>query len=476
MVEIDGNQYKGLCEAYDKVCKRVEVYKSRALTKNSNKKTEYKIDLVKTYNDLLGFINTIYDSLSTESKIEAQTKIVTYLKRLKECFQIIGLEYEFGNQIHALITVDNVIETWNSETKTDSDSSASSSSTVINTTNSSSKNTQGKTIDKQKNPTNQLDNRSRTSSLSSENSQDIDSSSSSSDEENDMPQTKNKLMQIAASTINYKYDGDASKLDSFIDAIELLKEVCEEQNEAILLKFIMTKLEGKAREAIIKQPENCDDIINQLKAVIKAESSKVVEGRMLALRADKTNLTKFSERAEELAEQYRRSLCDEGIPKEKAKQLAVEKTIELCRKNTRSDRVDSIIASKEFSEPKDVIAKMIVEINNLKLLRNSSQYTHSNKNNNHKNGNHSNNKFQRNHNGNSNSNSNNNRYGNNNRQNGNNYKPNWNGNGNRNGQQNSNSRTYTNSNFRRTNEQPVRLMAGNEMIPGNGGQSSEQHQ
>lgn len=136
------------------------------------------------------------------------------------------------------------------------------------------------------------------------------------------------------------------------------------------------------------------------------QSSKVIEGRMLALRADKTNLTKFSERAEELAEQYRRSLCDEGYAKDRTKELALTKTVELCRKNITSTTVDAIIASKTFSEPKEVIATMIVEINNLKQLRSSAQYTHKNGNKKYGNG-QSHNKFHKNNNnGNSNSNSN----------------------------------------------------------------------
>lgn len=98
----------------------------------------------------------------------------------------------------------------------------------------------------------------------------------------------------------------------------------------------------------------------------------------MAPRADENNLTKFSERAEELAEQYRRSLCTEGFSKEKAKEIAIEKKVDLCRKSARSERLQAIIAATKFSEPKEVIAKMIVEINHLKLDKNATQNTHNN--------------------------------------------------------------------------------------------------
>lgn len=400
---IDATTYKKLFELFERECKRIEVYKTpgRKLTENKSKILEYKECLVETYNNILIFLNPLIDSLSLEDKIDYQNRTITNFKRLKECFQILAFEYTFEKNIRALIDINNITEQQNSATNTvtysdrdsNSDSSTSSNSTVIDNSNSSLKDTN----------TTQNPQRPRENSESSENIE--------------MAQTIKQLMQLATSTINYRYDGNPLNLESFIDAIELLKELCDVHNEAILLKFLMTRLEGKAREAILETPKEPDDIINQLKAAIKTEPSKVIEGRMLALRSDKTNLTKFAERAEELAEEYRRSLCNEGFSKAKAKELSIEKTVELCRKNTRSDTVNSIIASKQFSEPKEVIAKMIIEINNLKQFRNSSQYPH--KNNNNKNGN-SNNKFHKNNNRNPNSNSNDNRYGNSNKQNGNN--------------------------------------------------------
>lgn len=298
-----------------------------------------------------------------------------------------------------------------------------------------------------------------------------------------MPQSTDRLMRLAISTINYKYFGDPSGLQGFVDAIELLKELCEPQNTTTLVRYLVTKLDGKAREAIRIPPVTPDDIINQLKAVIKTDSSKVIESQILALKSDKMNLSTFAERAEKLAETYRRSLCDEGYSIEKAKEVSVQKTVELSRRNIKNGHVDSIIASKEFREPKDAIAAMIIEPNNLKLLRPHTQNTR--KFSNHKNGNgngngNSGHKFHKNYNRNTNSDFNDDRNNHNGRQNGNcngnGNRPNWNNNGNRNGQSNQNSRTFTNSNYRRPNEQPVRLVSGNEMNPGNGGQASEQQQ
>lgn len=289
-------------------------------------------------------------------------------------------------------------------------------------------------------------------------------------------------MALAHRTINYKYNGDPLALDSFIDAITLLTILCEAENKNICIQFIMTKLEGEAREAIETQPTETKEIIDSLKKHIKPESSKVIEGRILALRADKTNLTTFSQRAEELAEQYRRSLCNEGYFKAKAKELSIEKTVDLCRRSARNDQVKSIIASTAFNEPKEVIAKMIVEINNVKL---DKSVTHKHNNFHNKN---SNNKSYKSNNGNNyNKQYNNRNSGSSNSQNGgNNRQNNGNGNGHRgnrsnyNNSNNSNGRTFYNSNnsnnSRRQNDQPLRYYSGNEATPSSGGQTSETNQ
>lgn len=230
------------------------------------------------------------------------------------------------------------------------------------------------------------------------------------------------------------------------------------------MKFVMTRLEGLAREAILTDPLTVDDIVTQLKEGIKLESSKVIEGRILALRADRSSLTKFSEQAEKLADQFKRSLCLEGFSREKAKEIAIEKTVEIYRKSAKDDTVKALLEASKFSE---VIAKMIVEINNLKQEKPENSFAHklsnSNKNSQNPNrGHHSNRGNYRNAN-------------NGNRHNNNDHT------GNRSHQNNSNHfRGHGQSNFsnrnnsRRQNENPIRQFSGNDIFPENGGQSTDQ--
>lgn len=172
------------------------------------------------------------------------------------------------------------------------------------------------------------------------------------------------VLKLVSTTINKNYSGDPLGLQSFIDSVSLLKTIVTSSTlQDVLKQCILSKLEGKAREAIANEPDSVDKIIEFLKENIKSEKSQVIEGRMQALKADRVSLQEFSKRAEELAENLRRSLIMEGVPSNKAQEMTVEKTVQMCRASARSDLTKSVLASTQFKDPKDVVAKFIIEIN-----------------------------------------------------------------------------------------------------------------
>lgn len=412
-----------------------------------NLREEYKRDLIRTFNDLVAYVRENIRSFSSEQRLEYSDKVSDDLNKLKLSFDVLNLDYTFDKNFFTSIDITQVVEivddtqTFETFEATQSDLSLQNSLNnsdfeIPNISTDISTDTIEQTSDTMSPPT------------------------------PTQAQTVKDFIQIAHNMINYRFSGDPLALDSFIDSIDLLKDLCEDNNKNILLKFVMTKLEGKAREAIMTNPRNVDDIITQLRSSIKFESSKVIEGRILALRSDKTSLTKFAERAEELSDQYRRSLVAEGFTREKAKELTIEKAKEICRKNTRSDRAVAIIESTQYSEPKEVIAKMIIEINKLKTDRqqtNFSQDNVGNENENNFSGNRTpNNDNKRNNNYNNSNNNGQNRSNNNDNSGSNGNRSNFNNNGN--GQNNSNrtDRYYN----RRNNDQPVRRISGNETSSG----------
>ena len=488
MVEFDEDEYKVKYKAFFRECDRVRPRKGTKPTNNLELRQEYKEGLVTTYNLLLRHIFGYVVHATVEEKHDLNIRARKNLSELETAFDHLGFSYPFDKQRIGQIDIQKVTEgtvlddTDQESEENDSDANDSHSDDSQDTVRS-----QPDILNEDLNNLSNAEDLTETSDIDSVDINDnnkLDSEESETETEITMTQTVPNFMALANQTISFRYNGDPLNLDSFIDSVELLKDFCEPQNNGTMRKFVMTRLEGTAREAIVTTPQTVDDIIQQLRANIKTESSKVIEGRILALRADKSSLTKFAEQAEALADQFRRSLCVEGFSKEKAKEMAVEKTVEMCRRSAKNDTVKAVIAASKFTEPKEVVAKMIVEINNVKQDKPHNSYTHkfnrqNNGNNNNNNGRNFNNndrtqRFQNNRQngrGNWRNNGHNNGGNNNNRAHNNNNRSNNHGhNNNRNQNYNGNYYNGNNSN-RNSNQAEIRLMTGNETHPGNGGQS-----
>lgn len=173
--------------------------------------------------------------------------------------------------------------------------------------------------------------------------------------------SKLEYYNLCARTLNSIYSGDPLGLTPFINSINLLISLdTNKANESVLKDFVLSKLQGIAIECI---PENAtiEIIKKSLRENIKTENSKIITGKLMASRADKTNFADYTKKTEQLAEQLNRALILEGIPSTKAKEMTVDKTIELCRANTSSNIVKSVLSSTKFEDPKEVIAKYIIE-------------------------------------------------------------------------------------------------------------------
>lgn len=189
--------------------------------------------------------------------------------------------------------------------------------------------------------------------------------------ENDNPpnqdeETNNKMNKLdyynaCSRSIKDKFMGDPMGLRAFLRSIKFLQSLdTANDHEKTLIDFIMQRVEGKAAECLPEEPKTVAEIVSLLKEHIKEVNSKIVEGRLMALRADRNNFTDYAKKTEELADQLKRSLIMENIPIENANRMAIDRTIELCQANTTSYLVKSALESTPFNEPKDVVAKFII--------------------------------------------------------------------------------------------------------------------
>lgn len=191
------------------------------------------------------------------------------------------------------------------------------------------------------------------------------------------------FLKLASTHINKTYSGDPLCLTSFIDSIDLLNSLATTTElKTFLVSFIRTKIDGRARDFISATDTTLERIKQALQTNIRPDNSRVVEGRILSLHFNATNPQDFTEKAENLADAYRRSLILEGMTQAKATEMTIDKTVELCRKNTRSELVKSVLEATSFSSPKDVLAKMITQLTKVKqehqILTYRSQFNNPN--------------------------------------------------------------------------------------------------
>lgn len=338
-------------EIFRTVAKRILKEK---LSKNPNKLFEYKQDIYTAYVNLVNFVNSIYNTITAEEKADTYELLTYVANKFEECLIRLNCKYRLSESLLDIpnfedikligieIDSEQTVEPIESETEDFHDSIPNKSNIELN-----------QTEHIEASFTNEGDSEEELHSISVL------------FEEDEFKMEVPDFMRLCANTINYKYEGEATGLTPFINAIELLEQIATTNPlQAILISFLKTKLVGKAGEALTAEDNNLAAIKAKLKLKIKPESSKVLEGRLSALKMDRQSLQEFSKTAEDLADQLKRSLVMEGIPDHKANEMTVEKTIKMCRASARSDVVKSILAATTFENSKEVIAKLIVEIGN----------------------------------------------------------------------------------------------------------------
>lgn len=447
MSTYDKTYFKQLKEIFNNEWRRIEPYRSRRkLTENLELLQEYRVNFTKAYNNLTEFTEANLLLAGSNEKLVLTEEQNKFLNRLKEGYSILGLNYDFTDNIFDRIIIENLTGLEEVETETDE-----SFESVVHDTN------RFEPYD---------DNIDLTLPQLHEN-------------ETKMPQTSGEFLKLVGPLLTYKYKGDPLELDSFLADIDLVVSLSEAETTAICFTFIKSKLGSKPLEYMPDELTTVDQIKKALRDNIKPKTSKEVERDILSLKLKDNDFDKFNQRAEELAEAFKRSLVIEGITKAKALDMTISKTIDLCRANTRSGTAKSIIESSTYSSPGEVLSNFVIqndkarkerdalELERLSKKNQRGTYKHgnsghrgnnSNYRGNHNNGNNFNNNRNNNNNGSRNDNRNNN-YGN----------GNYRGGSRGRGYQNRGYQNNGNRGGQGTNEHTIRLVTGNAQAPSGGG-------
>lgn len=431
-MKFDNEEYKVKREAYLATYKKIEPYFSRrTLTTDEELLKSYKAELIERHNDYIDYLAETFDGVDDHGQKVFDERAEKIVEKTKKCLIVLKLRYDWPVNIYEQVDESKITTATQVEDESDSD-----------------------TVE-------------------------------SEPEVNMSHLSLQEFIKTAGTIINYKFNGEPLELEGFLADVEMILQLATNDSlKEFSVAYIKGKLRGKALECLPDEVNTVDEIKKALKEKIRPFSSKVVESKIRALRLVKGNFIKFAKEAEDLAEQFRRSLVVEGNSKAKSEEMAIEMTRELCRNTARSPIVKSVIESSDFKSPADVVAKLVTQSDKAKREQKEAEnYKNSQANrNNNGNKNFGNNKRYQNNQSRNNGNSNSNSYSSfNNGQSGSgSNRPRYNKNGNNNNNNNNrnnnnNNNNNNNGNWRRNNnnnrvEHTIRLLQGNQQAPSSDGQ------
>lgn len=238
------------------------------LSKNPNKLLEYKRDIYTVYVNFFIFVNSIYDTIPAKEKSETYELLTYVANKFEECLIRLNCKYRLSESLLDIPNFDEIkligIET-STEQSPEPIESEVDDFQDISTDLSNIELQQSEHFEQSF--SNQGDSAEEPRSISV------------TVEENKLSMEVPDFMRLCANTINYKYEGEATGLTPFINAVELLEQIATTDGlRNILISFIKTKLTGKAGDALSEEDITLVLIKNKLKSKIKPESSKVLEG------------------------------------------------------------------------------------------------------------------------------------------------------------------------------------------------------
>lgn len=165
------------------------------------------------------------------------------------------------------------------------------------------------------------------------------------------------------------YDGSAHGLDAFIDSINLLGDLTDGAHTATAIKFIKTRVSGKARAAFPVNPQTFQEITNAIKKACEfTESPESILAKLKAVK-NKGDQQKFCEEVETLSQKLSTVYINNKIPAEVAIKMATKAGVDTLINGVPNSEVKIILKANEF----DTIQKAIQKINETSTTEKTSQ-------------------------------------------------------------------------------------------------------
>lgn len=161
-----------------------------------------------------------------------------------------------------------------------------------------------------------------------------------------------------ATAIVQPYDGCADKLEAFVDAANLLNELTKEAHRPMAIKFLKTRLNGKARQCLPENIATIDDLVKQVKEQCMEVISPQSIIAKLKVSSQKGDVAKFCSEVESLTTQLQNVYISQKIPGDVAKSMATKAGIDTLINGIKNTEMKIILKAGTFPSVKEAVQKI----------------------------------------------------------------------------------------------------------------------
>lgn len=161
-----------------------------------------------------------------------------------------------------------------------------------------------------------------------------------------------------ATALVQNYDGSFTGLDTFIDSVSLLSDLTPQEHIATAIKFVKTRLSGKARSALPPNPQTLVELTNAIKQACKSlETPESILAKMKAIK-NKGDQQKFCDEVETLSQKLSTLYINNQIPATVANKMATKAGVETLINGVPNTELKIILRASEFDSIQTAIQKI----------------------------------------------------------------------------------------------------------------------
>lgn len=170
-----------------------------------------------------------------------------------------------------------------------------------------------------------------------------------------MPETSFDIK--TATALVQPYDGLPAGLDAFVDAVNLLGELIQQTQIGTAIKFVKTRLTGRARSALPETITTLTQIVDAVKQnCASTETPESISAKLKALKT-KGDPTKYLDEVESLTSKLTSLYVQSSVPINIATKMATKVGVDNLISNSTDSETRIIMKAAEFSSIQTAIQK-----------------------------------------------------------------------------------------------------------------------